>query len=280
MPLALIEVRRIVPDAARSTHGYHVARVNKIVLFLIAVVLIGIAGFALLWFGVGGESQKAAEAILADWQQGRVDAIYRGADESFRAGNSPDRFKAYLEYWRARRGAFEAVKRRTNAGISKDDGEMRKRVSLLLQFARGEAEGHFEFKERDGALALVHVSFNEIPAAVDKADNGVLDAAAHALFMLYNEKNITGLYAALSGPLQQKWRPADVETQLLSLHHKAGRIDENFKQRELKEEDKGDRRILVYDIAFEKAPGEAVVGFQWDDDHWKIVEFRLRITPK
>lgn len=250
---------------------------NKIVLILIAIVLVGIAGFATLWFGVGSDLQERAEAILGEWRDGRVDEIYRDATSEFRQGRTPEQFRAYLDYWKTRRGAFVAVERRTKVSVSSREGDKDSRgVTLEVRFERGLAYVRFVFRPGD-VLALLQMALREPDKPVDKADAGVLEAMAHSLFMLYSEKNYIGLYDGLSPELQLAWPPARIETELDALHVMGGRISEEFTQRSLEEEDKGELRTLVYAVDFERGPGQAKIGFQWDDDHWRVVEFRLRL---
>lgn len=250
---------------------------NKVVLILIAVVLVAIAGFATLWFGVGSRLQETAEGILADWNAGREAAIYEAASDELRAGRTLEQFKAYLDYWKTRRGAYQAVEERQGVsfsmGTSKGDS---KTIKLGLRFERGTADARFVFRPAGDALQLLHFSLHEPPKPVAKDDTSGFEATAHALFMRYNEKDMVGLYAALSPELQMAWPPATIEEQVGTLHARGGKIDENFTQREMKAEDDGERRIVLYDITFERTPGTAKLGFQWADGHWHVVEFRLK----
>ena len=59
---------------------------NKIVLILIGIVLLSIAGFATLWFQVGGELQDRADAVLVACRDGKSRSIYDAASPAFRAG--------------------------------------------------------------------------------------------------------------------------------------------------------------------------------------------------
>jgi hypothetical protein len=248
--------------------------VNKVVLVLIGIVLLGIAGFATLWFKVGSELQDKAAAILVDCREGRSAEVYAAASAAFREGWTQTQFDGYLAYWHARRGAFKSVTGRTNVSTHSGGGSTTKTVTLKLEYERDTAEGFFAFEVEGDELRLRHLSIRPTERAVDRSDRGALDVIADHLFKYYNGKEYVALYAKLSPKLQMAWPPGVMGAELEKLHAMVGPMDLNVERREVSEKD--DIATAVYDVRFEKSKGVAKIDFEWTRDHWRVVSFLLK----
>lgn len=250
---------------------------NKIVLILTGIVLLGIAGFATLWFGVGGELQELAEDVLVDWREGRLERIYEGAADPYKGGRTLAQHRAYLDHWSSRLGSFVEVIGRTDLSDQPGSDSSRKTVLLDLAFEKGRGQGRFEFIAVDEELKLAHLSLHDVRPPVEKEDRSALQAEARRLLRQYDEQAIVELFAALSSGPQKAWPPEQMRQELEYLHERVGRITKVELRSE--EQPADDQHVQRYDLTFERGHGTAGVAWTWAEQRWLIAGFSINGKP-
>lgn len=245
---------------------------NRLVLFLIGIVLVGIAGFALVWFGVGRELGPATAGILVDLRDGKYRAVHERAHESFRERVSVADLTAYWEWWREEMGTFVEILSRRGVSTSSQDGEVHKGITVEAGFMKGRALVRFEFLTLKEGPALAHFRLARLDEGRGSADDrDELVARVRRLFDLYDKQDWTALYAALSFDLQKAW-PQKIIAKQMPMRRKAyGKVTD---LRLVKTEEGPDEIVEQYfDVDYEKASGKAKVTQQFDDGRWHVVGF-------
>lgn len=247
---------------------------NRIILFLIGIVLVGIAGFALVWFGVGRELQPVTAKFLVDMRDGKYRAVHETVHEELRARQSVQELAAYWEWWREEMGAFVEILRRRGVSTSTANGETRKGMTLDLGFMKGKARAHFEFLSAEPDPLLTHFRIYKLDeGAGAESDREQLVARVKTLFAFYDAKDWTGLYAALSSDLQKAWPQAKIAEQMPQRRDAFGAV----KDLRLVRTEDGPEGVVIqhFEVDYEKAKGTAKVSQHFDDDRWHVVGFVL-----
>ena len=248
---------------------------NKLVIFLIGIVLVGVAGFALLWFGVGRELQPLAAGVLVDCRDGRFEDIYDRAHPRFREGRTLEQFKAYWAEVEKRNGVFREILRRVGVASHADAGGTRKGLTLEVGFQKGAATARFEFLAADPDPLMLHFAIQaDTPDRVEHDDRSGLEAQVRAVMVHYNEGDFTAFYTDLAPELQMAWTQKKLIAQLGELRaNKAGA----FVDLEITETKEGvhDAVIQVCKARFEKGAATLTVTHRYGAGRWDIVGFEI-----
>ena len=245
---------------------------NRLILFLIGIVLVGIAGFALVWFGVGRELQPVAARTLVELRDGKEQAVYERAAEAFRAGQDVGDLGAYWAWWREKLGTFVEILARRSVGARAQGAETHKTMTLELGFMKGKARMEFEFLDAEPEPLLVHLRISTLDEGLGaKEDREQLVGRVRDLFKRYDEEDWIGFYAGLSFDLQRTWRPRMIAAQMPAKFAAQGKVED---LRLVKSED-GPAGVVVqhFDVDYERATGTAEVSQRFDDGRWSIVGF-------
>jgi hypothetical protein len=247
---------------------------SRLILFLTGIVLVGIAGFALVWFGVGRELQPGAARVLLNLRDGKAQVVCDEAHPSLRARWSAADLTAYWDWWGSELGGFFEILARRGVSTSTQDGETRKGLTLELGFMKRKARMRFEFITLEEGPVLTHIRLYELDEGRGaEADRDELIERVRALMGRYDASDWVGLYAALSFDLQKTWPLGKLREALSTRRAATGPV----KTLSLAGSEAGDEKAVTqtYEIEYEKARGTAKVTQQFDDDRWHITGFVL-----
>jgi hypothetical protein len=246
---------------------------NRIVLLLVAVVLMGIAAFAVLWMGVDAKQRGPADQILTDWRAGRLPDVYKRASAGFRERQSAAEFQTYMNYWAGELGAFESVTRRLPLVSKAGPQGLHEKTTLEVAFAKGPATVLFFFDAGEPTPRLEHLCIRKVEPGAPQTDRSGLEPTSRALMGYYDRSEFAALYAGLSVELQWQWTLANVQAQLTRLRGILGAVKE-MKLRDTQEAH-GDLVIQYFAIDFEKTGGTAKVSYGWRGGRWQVIGFVL-----
>ena len=176
---------------------------QRLILFLIAIVLFGIAGFALIWFGAGRDLQGPSVAFLTQCRDSDFAAASQAFHPDYRDRWSPEHTERLWRFWGERYGDFGEVVRRIGAGAWHDSRKGAVYLELDLGFRGGHVVGWFYYVEGDEGPELAHVSLK--PRArvdVSARERSRLEVTARKLFAWLDEGDVLSYYDALH-PLAQ-----------------------------------------------------------------------------
>ena len=183
---------------------------QRLILFLIAVVLFGIAGFALIWFGTGRELQGPTIAFLTNCRDGEYQKAYDAAHPRFREAWSLEDLKRIWKHWRDQHGRFGEVVRRIGVTeVQGGDKDSRLELKLDLGFQDGHVIGRFFFlPDDDGVQKLAHASLTRRPDVdVPLTDRSRLKVTTRKLLELLDAGDAMGFYDALGAQAQWGFTP-------------------------------------------------------------------------
>ena len=248
---------------------------NRLILLLIGLVLVGIAGFALVWFGVGRELHGPSTKVLSDLHLGKYADVHAAAHESFRKARSVEDLQAYWTWWTNELGAFyEVVGRRGVSTHSGTKGSF-KGLTLELGFMKAKAIGTFRFDTSGDAPILTHFRIGKLDEGLGKKDDrSGLEGFTRELFDRYDAEDWAGLYARIGFDLQQAWPLGVIQRQMPAIRSAMGKVQG---LRLTKTEDGAHDDVVVqhYEVAFENGAGEAKVSHK-HDGRWEIVGFVIK----
>ena len=177
---------------------------NRLILFLIGIVLIGIAGFALVWFGVGRELQPGAVRALMNLRDTKAEVLLEESHESLRTRWSAEDLNAYWAWWTERLGDFFEITARRGVSSSTNNGEVRKGITLEVGFMKRKALVRYEFLALEKGPILMHLRIAELDEGTGAEDDrDELVERVRALLAYYDASDWVGLYASQSFELQQ-----------------------------------------------------------------------------
>ncbi|MDA1195357.1 MAG: hypothetical protein O2894_09245 [Planctomycetota bacterium] len=249
---------------------------NRVVMILIAVVLVGAAGVVTMWFGAGRDMQAPAVAFLMECKEGRFADVHARAHPGFREDRSVEQLAALWQHWEHEYGVFGEVIQRMGIGVA-PDGETAwsRQLTLDLGFYKGHVLGRFFFMDVEGEPQLRHVWLEHKPTVQVEADErDALEPAARALFAQLGEGNLVGLYSSLAPALQLLWSQARLESELSTLREGAGALGVVTLTRTV--EEASNRVAQYYDVAFANGPLEFKVTHEHDRGQWWVIGFKAR----
>ncbi len=249
---------------------------NRLILFLIGIVLVGVAGFALIWFGVGRELNKPTIKILMDLRDGKHADVHQGAHASFRERQSVEELGAYWAWWAKELGTFVEVTKRMGVSMHTSDAGSFRGITMEVGFMKGKARAKFRYETSGDDPLLTHFRISMLEEnAGEKEDRVPLEGITRRLFDRYDASDWTGLYAGLGFQLQQAWPLTKVNAQMPPLRAQRGQVK---KLRLTKTDDDPDDDVVVqhYDAEFEHGKGSVKVSFQYDNKRWHVVTFVIK----
>lgn len=248
---------------------------QRLILFLIAVVLFGIAGFALIWFGAGRDLQGPSVAFLTHCRDGAFDEAYAAAHPDFQAARSVAQLEALWRHWESRYGVFGEVVRRIGVYEGEDAGPWSEALRLDLGFQDGHVLGTFYFAtDAQGASRLVHVAL--APRArvdVPASDRSRLEVKARKLFTWFDEAKWVDLYDALAPSLQMSWTQAAFMDEMPALRERLGAV-QHVELATMQDVDGGVRQL--FEVTCERGKAAFEVVHTHDDGAWHVAGFAAR----
>lgn len=245
---------------------------NKLILFLIGIVLLGIAGFALLWFTVGGQVEAQAGKLLVDLRDGKFAEVHDAAHPAFQEAWTPALLEAWWKHWEGELGGFGVINRRRRVAASTGTHGSRKSVVLDLAFVKERAFGEFLYIEGEPEPKLRHLSL-WLPTEQSQTDRSGFEATVDKLFQRWDANDIVGLYAQLAPALQMEWPLRKMDGELPALRKAFGKR----KALRLVSAEDGEHETVkqTWEVDFENTEGSARVIHQWLDDHarWAVSGF-------
>ncbi len=268
--------------------GGYDPRMHRLVLLLIGIVLVGIAGFALVWFGEGRELQPLVARTLVNLRDGEGAGVLARADPSFRKGRTPADLAAYWAWWTKEMGTFvEILGRRelTSATRMLEGAPVAvKRMTVELGFMKGKVMATFEFREAEPDPLLTHVRFfkpGEGLVAIEDDDKAVSNALLDAVIARYDAADWVGLYALLSFRGQTTSTPAAVREKFAGWRARFGRVtslspslhDDLHVEGRLRD----DRDVTVERVVtLERHTGSVVLSLRRADGRWHVDDVVLK----
>ncbi len=245
---------------------------NRVILFLIGIVLVGIAGFAVVWFGVGRELQAPAAKTLVDLRDGKAAEVHAAADASFRERWTVDDLSSYWTWWENELGRFVEILARRDVSTSTKGSETVKTLTLELGFMKRKARAKFEFVSRESGPLLTHMRIYELDeGAGTKDDRGQLVARTRALLRRYDASDWVGLYAAMRFEQQKSWPLSTIREQMSVRRNAQGAV-KDVQLANTEEEDNGVVR-QHFDVTYEKSAGKLEAVYQFRDGRWHVAGF-------
>ncbi len=249
---------------------------NKLVLFLTGIVLIGIAGFAMMWFGTGRELQAPAVAYLIQCRDGEYAKAYEAAHPKLREGQSVEQLEALWDLWKSEHGVFGEVLQRLSVRAGTDEDTWSRSITLELGFYKGHILGRFYFLRVDEQPRLVHVWLTPKPTTeVAESDRSSLEPSARAAIALVDASDFVGLYDALDPDLQMGWTLKALAEQMLALRTEAGAV-KSITLTGTDDKEKAHHVSQRFAVEFENAQMELRVTHRHDRGQWSIVGFEAR----
>lgn len=251
---------------------------NRLTLFLIGIVLFGVAGFALIWFGVGRELNQPTYKTLMDLRDGKQAEVHERAHASLKGRQSPDDLAAYWAWWTGEMGAFVEVLARRGISVTETDEGSFKGITFELGFMKGKMRGTFRYETSAEEPRLAHFRFAKLNENAGREDDrDILQVITRGLFDRYDASDWVGLYAALGFDLQQAWPLAKVEEQMPRIFEQFGKVKQGgLTLTKTEDGPHQDAVVQHYDIEFEKGKSAAKVSFKYDDKSWHLVGFVIK----
>jgi hypothetical protein len=248
---------------------------NRLILFLIGIVLVGIAGFMAIWFGTGRELQAPSVAFLMNCKDRKFQAVYDSAHPAFRESRSVDQLEDLWEHWEKKHGVFGEVLRRLGVHKAPAGSAWEQMLSLELGFFKGHILGRFYFKIDAEIPKLVHVWLATKPTVeMDPADRSSLEPSARALFSHLGASDFAALYDGFDPELQMRLTPKRLHDQMEALIATAGPLGEVTLTSKTAQ---GDLRVVqLWKLAFDKQPFNFEVTHEHSRGQWSVVEFLPR----
>lgn len=243
---------------------------------LIAVVLLGIAGFAAVWFRADSTLQELATGVLVDCREGRRAQVYENGAEAFRARWTRQQFEEYLDYWRGRLGSFESVQSRMHVSASTSPEGPTQSVTLVLEYEKGAAEGRFDFVDSDQGLRLSHLTFR-IPLPDTTVHRAALVVPSQNLLREFLAGKSVEVYAVLAPDLQRSWGYTGFLRHATSWRGALGAVDTIAVTGAADESD--DTVTFLFDLVGQRAKGRAKIGWHRIRKRWDVVEFTVEVGP-
>ncbi len=258
---------------------------NRLILFMIGIVLVGIAGFALVWFGVGRELQPGAVRTLINLRDGKAAVVLEEAHASFRQRWSAEDLTAYWDWWGNEWGAFFEILARRGVSTSTRDGETRKGLTLEVGFMKRKARVQYEFLALEEGPILTHFRLYELDEGIGReADRDELTERVRTLMARYDASDWVGLYAAQSFELQKAQPLGKLRTEMTRLRAVTGPVkalrlanSETGPQKTTPQKANPPKNSVTqtFDVDFEKTQGRVMVSQQFEDGRWHITGFAL-----
>ena len=248
---------------------------QRLILILIAIVLCGIAGFALIWFGAGRDLQGPSVAFLTHCRDGAFEKAYAEAHPRFREARSLEQLEALWAHWTGRYGPFGEVVRRINVVAAPEGASWEEELRLDLGFLEGHVVGSFFFlTDEDGVPKLAHVSL-EPRSRVDvpETDRSRLELKARKLVGWYDEARWLDLYDAFGPSLQMGWTQRRMMAELPALHARLGSV-KDIVLLDTSDIEAGVRQRFA--LTCEHGPAELEVVHAHAEGSWSVVGFDLR----
>ncbi len=178
---------------------------QRLILFLIAIVLFGIAGFALIWFGAGRDLQGPSVAFLTLARDGDFEGVAARMHPDALPRWDAQGTERLWTWWGKTYGDFGEVVRRIGVSPWEGGGEGAELLTLDLGFRGGHVVGWFYFRQHEGRSKLVHVALKP-RARVDVAatERTRLDVTARKLFDYLDGDDVLAFYDALHPELQMQ----------------------------------------------------------------------------
>ena len=123
---------------------------NRLIMFLTAIVLFGIAGFAVIWINAAPSPEKTADVILTDLSAGRYRPVWDAATPAYRARMPFERFRAVMADFSLALGAYREI------AESRPGPDVEGEVALVLDvvYENGHADCDIVFLDVDGTPTL------------------------------------------------------------------------------------------------------------------------------
>lgn len=247
---------------------------QRLILFLTAIVLFGIAGFALIWFGTGRDLQGPSVAYLVASRDGDFAAAHAGMHPAARARWSPDELERLWDHWGAKYGEFGEVVRRIGVRDAPDGSDWDRMLRLDLGFRKGHVIGRLYFKDDGGEPKLYHVALEPRAAvAVPAKDRSRLDITSRKLFDHLDKGEVLAFYDALAPVAQMQRDLTELETETQASRETLGprkHVDLTSERAE------GPRQVQLYALEYERGTQAIEVVHEHAEGAWSVVAFRRR----
>jgi len=272
-----------------------IRRMHRLVLLLIGIVLVGIAGFALVWFGEGRELQPLVAGTLVDLRDGKEAEVLARGDPAFREGRSAEDLAAYWAWWKQEMGTFVEIlgRRAVSTSTSTVDGTRvtTKRMTLELGFMKGKVMASFAFRDAEPDPLLTHWRlYLPSSSSFSVADDSVPAALVRTLLTRYDAEDWTGIYVGLSFRGQEASPPRVVRETLRVQRERLGRVitvdalpvdaagtrGTSANGTGAKKAEADDVLVLHHAIQFERGLGTWTTTLRYDDGRWHVDAFVLR----
>ncbi|MHC5011968.1 MAG: hypothetical protein ACYTG6_13660 [Planctomycetota bacterium] len=247
---------------------------KKALLIILAVVVLGIAGFCALIVSTGKELRPLAEKILVDCREGRVEDVYGNASEAFRQEETLERFAAYIASRRRTLGPFQRIVKTVGAGKSTSTGQgTRGNVNLELAYERANTRGEFTFVKEDGEWKLLGLKIFLPEDLTSEGDRGLLEPLSRELLDLFEQEKYVALYERFPPELKAEWPAEKFEADMRGFRARAGGVRDATL--ESIRDFEGIYVAVTFRVNFERAPGQYWLKFLWQGEEWTVFGFSL-----
>lgn len=136
---------------------------NRLILFLTAIVLLGIAGFVMVLLGTHQSPDERAAEILEQLSAAQYATVYEEATSEFRGKQTEERFAAVMGDFHGNLGAFRAVTKVADRTPEPAADQTRATLDLTLSYERGKAACRIVLTSDERTPRLVDIGLRKLP---------------------------------------------------------------------------------------------------------------------
>lgn len=198
---------------------------HRLGIIFLLVLLFGLAGFALVWFGTGRDLQGPSVAFLTNMRDDALEDAHGALHPDFQARVSEAQLDELWNHWEGRYGDFGEVVRRIGTQAWDDSVEGAQLLRLDLGFRKGHVIGWFYYLPYEGAPRLAHVSLK--PRArvdVSASERSRLEVTSKKLFGYLDAGDGLSFYDAFHPDAQMQVDPDAIVMREKDVREKLGAL--------------------------------------------------------